>query len=100
MIRRPPRSTLFPYSTLFRSVAADAILESITLLAAAARNFSERCVEGLQATDRVPELVERSPMLATALNPVMGYRSEEHTSEIQSPDHIVFPLLLQDKNYV
>ena len=54
-------------------VAAFATLESITLLAAAARNFSERCVEGLQATDRGPELVERSPMLATALNPVIGY---------------------------
>ena len=54
-------------------VAADAILESITLLAAACANFSERCVEGLQATDRGPELVERSPMLATALNPVIGY---------------------------
>ncbi len=54
-------------------VAAVATLESITLLAAAVRNFSERCVEGLQATDRGPELVERSPMLATALNPVIGY---------------------------
>ena len=54
-------------------VAGVATLESITLLAAAARNFSERCVEGLQATDRGPELVERSPMLATALNPVIGY---------------------------
>ena len=54
-------------------VAAVATLESITLLAAATRNFSERCVEGLQATDRGPELVERSPMLATALNPVIGY---------------------------
>jgi fumarate hydratase, class II len=54
-------------------VAAVAMLESITLLAAAARNFSERCVEGLQATERGPELVERSPMLATALNPVIGY---------------------------
>jgi fumarate hydratase class II len=54
-------------------VAAVAMLESITLLAAATRNFSERCVEGLQATDRGPELVERSPMLATALNPVIGY---------------------------
>jgi fumarate hydratase, class II len=54
-------------------VAAVATLESITLLAAASRNFSERCVEGLQATDRGPELVERSPMLATALNPVIGY---------------------------
>ena len=54
-------------------VAGSAMLESITLLAAASRNFSERCVEGLQATDRGPELVERSPMLATALNPVIGY---------------------------
>src|SRR2546429_9992264 len=54
-------------------VAAAATLESITLLAASAYNFSERCVEGLQATDRGPELVERSPMLATALNPVIGY---------------------------
>ena len=54
-------------------VACVATLESITLLAASARNFSSRCVEGLQATDRGPELVERSPMLATALNPVIGY---------------------------
>jgi fumarate hydratase class II len=54
-------------------VAGFAMLESITLLAAATSNFAERCVEGLQATDRGPELVERSPMLATALNPVIGY---------------------------
>jgi fumarate hydratase class II len=54
-------------------VAAVTGLESITLLAASARNFRERLVEGLQATERGPELVERSPMLATALNPVIGY---------------------------
>jgi fumarate hydratase class II len=54
-------------------VAAVATLESVTLLATSVRNFSERCVEGLQATDRGPELVERSPMLATALTPVIGY---------------------------
>ena len=54
-------------------VAGVAMLESISLLAASARNFSERCVEGLQATERGPELVERSPMLATALNPLIGY---------------------------
>jgi fumarate hydratase class II len=54
-------------------IAGVATLESISLLAASARNFSERCVEGLQATERGPELVERSPMLATALNPVIGY---------------------------
>jgi fumarate hydratase class II len=54
-------------------VAGVTSLESITLLAATARNLSERCIEGLQATDRGPELVERSPMLATALNPIIGY---------------------------
>jgi fumarate hydratase, class II len=54
-------------------LAAVATLESITLLATSVRNFSERCVEGLKATDRGPELVERSPMLATALTPVLGY---------------------------
>ena len=54
-------------------LAGAATIESVTLLAASVRNFSERCIEGLQATDRGPELVERSPMLATALNPVIGY---------------------------
>jgi len=54
-------------------VAGVATLESIALLAATARNFRERCINGLQATERGPELVERSPMLATALNPVIGY---------------------------
>ena len=54
-------------------VAAVAMLESITLLASSARNFSERCVEGLQATERGPELVEKGLMLATAFAPVIGY---------------------------
>jgi fumarate hydratase class II len=54
-------------------VTADALLESITLLAAAANNFSARCIEGLTATDRGPQLVEQGLMLATALAPVIGY---------------------------
>jgi fumarate hydratase class II len=54
-------------------VAAVALLESIELLGAAARNFSRRTVEGLQATDRGPALVEQGLMLATALAPVIGY---------------------------
>jgi fumarate hydratase, class II len=54
-------------------VSAVALLESITLLASSARNFSERCVEGLRATERGPELVERGLMLATAFAPVIGY---------------------------
>ncbi len=54
-------------------VTAAAMLESIGLLAAAARNFSERTVVGLAATSRGPELVEQGLMLATALAPVIGY---------------------------
>jgi fumarate hydratase, class II len=54
-------------------VAAVSLLESISLLAASARNFSERCVEGLAATERGPQLVEQGLMLATALAPVIGY---------------------------
>ena len=54
-------------------VTAAALLESIDLLAAATTNFSARCVEGLQATDRGPQLLEQGLMLATALTPVIGY---------------------------
>jgi fumarate hydratase class II len=54
-------------------VAAAAMLESIGLLAAAARNVAERCVSGITATDRGPALVEQGLMLATALAPVIGY---------------------------
>ncbi len=54
-------------------VTAAALLESISLLAAAAENLSVRLVEGLQATERGPQLVEQGLMLATALAPVIGY---------------------------
>jgi fumarate hydratase class II len=54
-------------------VTAAALLESITLLAAATENFSARAIEGLTATDRGPQLVEQGLMLATALAPVIGY---------------------------
>jgi fumarate hydratase class II len=54
-------------------VVSTAMLESIELLAAAASNFSARCIEGLTATDRGPLLVEQGLMLATALAPLIGY---------------------------
>jgi fumarate hydratase class II len=54
-------------------VTAVALLESISLLAASARNFAERAVIGLTATDRGPALVEQGLMLATALAPEIGY---------------------------
>jgi fumarate hydratase class II len=54
-------------------VTAVALLESIALLGASARNFAERTVEGLIATEHGPLLVEQGLMLATALAPVIGY---------------------------
>jgi fumarate hydratase, class II len=54
-------------------VTAVALLESIALLAAAARNFAERAVTGVTATERGPALVEQGLMLATALAPEIGY---------------------------
>jgi fumarate hydratase class II len=54
-------------------VTAVALLESIELLGRSAANFSERCVEGLQATERAAGLVEAGLMLATAFSPVLGY---------------------------
>lgn len=54
-------------------VAAHNLLQSITLLAAATRNFVDRCVKGLKATSRGPEMVERGLAIATALVPAIGY---------------------------
>ena len=54
-------------------VTAATMLESIALLGAAADNFSARCIEGLEATERGPQQVEQGLMLATALAPLIGY---------------------------
>src|SRR5258708_19608489 len=70
MIRRPPRSTLFPYTTLFRSAVAE--LEDLALL-------------GREVVEDLLDLVFEDA------------RSEEHTSELQSPDHLVCRLLLEKK---
>jgi fumarate hydratase class II len=51
------------------------LLQSIHLLAAAARNFAEKAIRGIQATERGPEMVEKGLMLATALAPAVGYES-------------------------
>ncbi len=54
-------------------VSAYNLLQSIDLLAAAARNFTEQCIKGIQATTRGPEMVERGLAIGTALAPVIGY---------------------------
>src|SRR5438552_12614681 len=74
MIRRPPRSTLFPYTTLFRSPPAEPPSE-------------------LPARDRRAAGSRR----ACRVSAPPPERSEEHTSELQSPDHLVCRLLLEKK---
>jgi fumarate hydratase, class II len=54
-------------------VAAYSILQSVGLLAAAARNFSEQCIKGLRATSKGPDMVERGLAICTALAPIIGY---------------------------
>ena len=58
---------------LMMPVAAYNLLEAIELLASASQNFSERCVVGVTATQRGPEMVERGLMLTTGLVPAIGY---------------------------
>src|SRR5258708_29306358 len=76
MIRRPPRSTLFPYTTLFRSPAKDreqSAPSACTAYTIPIHGPSRRCTTARDC------------------------RSEEHTSELQSPDHLVCRLLLEKK---
>src|SRR5258708_12312772 len=77
MIRRPPRSTLFPYTTLFRSpLLLDRKRPDL-------RRYARRCAAYPLYHAGGVGMVER--------------RSEEHTSELQSPDHLVCRLLLEKK---
>ena len=76
MIRRPPRSTLFPYTTLFRSY----MIEDGRMLIVK----EDGMIDELKL-ETVPEAEEE------------GYRSEEHTSELQSPMYLVCRLLLEKK---
>src|SRR5947208_7590974 len=83
MIRRPPRSTLFPYTTLFRSIRVPEPRWSVAPLP-----FSP---------SPRPRLV-RVRWLVSSRSFSCHRRSEEHTSELQSPDHLVCRLLLEKKN--
>src|SRR2546427_8796081 len=76
MIRRPPRSTLFPYTTLFRSGLA---------------------IPGLARSGRPGPEVGFDPVVVTRARRVSERRSEEHTSELQSQSNLVCRLLLEKK---
>src|SRR3712207_8992802 len=90
MIRRPPRSTLFPYTTLFRS-ASDAPL--------ATQLTAELCFDYYFVLGRVGEVAQRRPSLWRFQSTSRSWlcRSEEHTSELQSRQYLVCRLLLEKK---
>src|SRR2546426_6744166 len=96
MIRRPPRSTLFPYTTLFRSLAAPtaACQAAIANLQTLLQSAPSRELSGLSMASRTP--ADWMTRLA-ALKAAFGTRSEEHTSELQSPCNLVCRLLLEKK---
>src|SRR5690348_17796759 len=95
MLRRPPRSTLFPYTTLFRSLQHEL------------RRCDCRLLGVRLHRQRRARLVARASALARGVRPVrqdqvqvesaLAVRSEEHTSELQSPVHLVCRLLLEKK---
>src|SRR5258708_27195055 len=88
MIRRPPRSTLFPYTTLFRSQAEDGIRDDlVTGVQTCALPIKEHT--SVQSPDHL--------VCRLLLGQTCALRSEEHTSELQSPDHLVCRLLLEKK---
>src|SRR3712207_8152260 len=95
MIRRPPRSTLFPYSTLFRSDARVAVVR---------RDGDDRLLAQAGAVERVEDagevrvgVADRAQALGVAEPELMLARSEEHTSELQSRQYLVCRLLLEKK---
>src|SRR3712207_8726206 len=95
MIRRPPRSTLFPYTTLFRSSTWD-FGKTANIGAWEVLKKGGRALDAVEAGVRIPE--------ADPTNQTIGYgglpdrdRSEEHTSELQSRQYLVCRLLLEKK---
>src|SRR3989440_743113 len=84
MIRRPPRSTLFPYTTLFRSLLAGAALALDEHGRVGRRDPRDDLLDALHGRRVADELIDRQ-------------RSEEHTSELQSRSDLVCRLLLEKK---
>src|SRR2546422_6202103 len=94
MIRRPPRSTLFPYTTLFRSILVRRRIR------VAPDQTDARLLEAWTDAPGERQLVDRDvrhPIVEDLLD-LVTHRSEEHTSELQSRLHLVCRLLLEKKN--
>src|SRR5256885_11682227 len=90
MIRRPPRSTLFPYTTLFRSMSLS------SLMLTSGRTASDFASAGPAAMRDAGRCDQYQPPAAAI---AMTTRSEEHTSELQSPCNLVCRLLLEKKKH-
>src|SRR3712207_8619688 len=97
MIRRPPRSTLFPYTTLFRSVRARPRRDDGRVREARARR---RRAHRAGASHPRLLLRERGPAARTRQPRGREARSEEHTSELQSRQYLVCRLLLEKKKII
>src|SRR2546426_6875925 len=96
MIRRPPRSTLFPYTTLFRSILT-------TLYLAPAEHFSDAAGAarlGEKVAACYVETYGDEPFIRLLDGKALPDRSEEHTSELQSPCNLVCRLLLEKKKNI
>src|SRR3712207_6943232 len=90
MIRRPPRSTLFPYTTLFRSVSLYSFQEEYFLRTMSLEDCIRAASEfGALGIELIPE----------QMIPGFPHRSEEHTSELQSRQYLVCRLLLEKKQH-
>src|SRR3712207_6976993 len=90
MIRRPPRSTLFPYTTLFRSSLPPSRTEVAVMTGASVLTGGSGRTTGVAVLCALPE--------ATMFVAPTNRRSEEHTSELQSRQYLVCRLLLEKKN--
>src|SRR3712207_8298101 len=88
MIRRPPRSTLFPYTTLFRSFFFLIVAVIISPLAAHVRTQAVMASSRARTTEALYGFSRK----------IAGIRSEEHTSELQSRQYLVCRLLLDNKS--
>src|SRR2546422_4291163 len=91
MIRRPPRSTLFPYTTLFRSLGARHVTPTLLAWPLTLPGKAMRVLD----PDSIPTFIRQQSL--TLVRRAHQYRSEEHTSELQSRLHLVCRLLLEKK---
>src|SRR2546428_9215312 len=96
MIRRPPRSTLFPYTTLFRSIQRILIISSKK--DDQRSSMSRQELNHLEPTQSRHLNIQKNQVRPVPLNWFFRMRSEEHTSELQSRSDLVCRLLLEKKN--